>query len=64
MRGTRDDAYDLMNNMIAAINDERPKRLRAGNEFVGELAPVSAVWRHLNQNPYVDAYIAHRVFEM
>ena len=58
--GTREDAYDLMNGLIASINDGRPRRLRNGSEFVGELAPVSAIRRRLNQSPYIDAYVSRR----
>lgn len=46
--------------MIQSLNDERPRHIRDRTHYVGELAPVSVIRRPLNQNPYVDEYVARR----
>ena len=34
--------------------------MRNKNRYIGELAPVSAARRYLNQNPYIDTYVSKR----
>ena len=54
-RGRRSWPHQRFHN-----NTERPQRVRDRTRFVGELAPVSAIRRYLNQNPYIDNYVSKR----